>query len=79
MEIFRYILELGTDINIFDNDNNTALHLAARSVSVDILMLLVDKEMSVNFTNKYGNTPLHFSAELGDLEATKFRLKEVLL
>jgi len=39
---------------------------------VDILKLLVDKGMSVNLTNKYGRTPLHFSAELGDLETTKF-------
>jgi len=32
------------------------------------MKLLVDKEMSVNLTNKYGSTPLHFYAELSDLE-----------
>jgi len=28
--------------------------------------------MSVNLSNIYGHTPLHFFAELGDLEATNF-------
>jgi ankyrin repeat protein len=38
---------------------------------VDIIKLLLDKEMSVNLTNTNGSTPLHISAEFGHLEATK--------
>jgi len=38
---------------------------------VDIIELLLDKEMSVNLTNTSGSTLLHVSAEFGHLEATR--------
>ena len=79
LEIFRYLLEMGADINIFDNDNDTALHLAARWLSVDIMKLLVDKGMSVNLTNKYGCTPLFLLLNLAIWKQRNFWLKEVLL
>ena len=63
---------MGADIIILDNVNNTALHLAASSVSVYIMTLLVDKVISVNLTNTNDSLPLNFSAKFGDLEATKF-------
>jgi len=37
---------------------------------VDIIELLLDKEMSVNLTNTRGSTLLQVSAEFGHLEAT---------
>ena len=45
LEIFRYLTKKGADINIHDSNNNnsTALHLAAASCSVDIIKLLLDK------------------------------------
>jgi ankyrin repeat protein len=59
------------DINIRDANNNTALHLAAESGSLDIIKLLLDKGVSVNLTNRDDSTPLHVSAKFGHLEATK--------
>jgi ankyrin repeat protein len=70
-EIFLYLTEIGADINRRDDDNNTALHLAAESGSPDIINLLLDIGMSVNLTNKNDSTPLHVSAEFGHLDATK--------
>ena len=68
--------EMGADINIHNannnNHNNTALHYAAQSGSVDIIKLLLDTGISVNLTDKDGSTPLHVSAEFGHVEATKF-------
>jgi ankyrin repeat protein len=72
LEIFCYLTETGADINIRNNKYiNTALHYAAGSGSVDIIQLLLDKEMSVNLPNKDGFTPLHVCAKSGHLDATK--------
>jgi ankyrin repeat protein len=65
-------MEIGADINIRNDNNNTVLHLAAESGSVDIMKLLLDKGMSVNLTNTDECTPLHISAQFGNLGATKF-------
>jgi ankyrin repeat protein len=46
---------------------STAFHYAAKSGSVDIIKLLLDKGISLNLTK----TPLHFSAQFDHLEATK--------
>jgi ankyrin repeat protein len=73
LEIFRHLTEIGADINIRNakNHNNTALHLASASGSVDIIKLLLGKGMPVNLMNGYEFTPLHLSAQSGHLEATK--------
>jgi ankyrin repeat protein len=52
-------------------NNKTALHDAAKSDSVDIIKLLLDKGMSVNLANADDSTPLHDSAAFGHLAATK--------
>jgi len=72
-EIFRYLTEKGADIKIRNtkDNNNTALHYAARSGSVDIIKLLLDKRMSFNLTDTRRFTPLQISAQFGHLEATK--------
>ena len=38
---------------------------------MDVIKLLLDKDMSVNLTNTDGSTPLHVSAQFGYLEAIK--------
>jgi len=38
---------------------------------VEIINILLDKEMSVDLTNANGSTPLHLSVLHGNLEATK--------
>jgi ankyrin repeat protein len=42
LEIFRYLTGKGADMHIL-HTNNTALHVASASVSVDIMKLLLDK------------------------------------
>ena len=39
-ELFCYLTEIGSDINIRDANNKSALHLTAESGSVDIIKLL---------------------------------------
>ena len=77
LEVCRYITEMGADINI-RNANDTALHFAAASHTLDIIKLLLDTGMSVNLTNKYNTTLLHISISCGNLEATTIFSTEVL-
>ena len=42
LEVCRYVTQIGADINIRNAKNDTALHFAAASDSVDIINLLLD-------------------------------------
>jgi len=73
LENFCYLTEMGADINIRNNkNNNTALHYAAGSGSLDIIKLLLGKGMSAKLSNKDGFTPLHVSTKFGLLKTTKY-------
>jgi ankyrin repeat protein len=80
-EIFRYLTEIGANINISKdkNYNNTLLHYAAECGSVHIIKLLLDNGMSVNLTNTNNSTQLHVSAQSGIRRQRKLWLEEVLL
>ena len=70
LDVFHCVTEMGSDTKIRDVNRNTALHIGAFSVSVEIIKALVDKRMSVKAINTYGRTALHVSAKCGNLEAT---------
>ena len=58
-------------MNSRSSNNIIVFHLVSISSSVDIIKLLLHKEISVNLTNIYDDIPLHFSAHFGQLEASK--------
>lgn len=57
--------------NIPDTEKETALHNAAFLDIVEIIKSLLVEGMSVDLTNAEDSMPLHFSALIGGLEATK--------
>ena len=71
LEIFRYLTQIGADINIRNDNNTTALHLALELVSMDVRKLLLVKGMSVKLTNTYNSTQLHIYAQFSRLRATR--------
>jgi len=44
VEVFRYLTQIGADINIRDVQSNTSLYYAGFSGSVKIIKILLDKE-----------------------------------
>jgi ankyrin repeat protein len=48
IEVFRYLTEIGADMNIRDTNRDIARHEAASSGSVEISRMLLDKGMSVD-------------------------------
>ena len=55
----RILLDLGSDIQGRDNDNNTVLHVSARRNFKELAELLISYGADLNFKNFLGETPLH--------------------
>ena len=53
------------DIMTEDNQKMTPLHMAAEQTNVDVLKLLLEKNVDCNIGNSSGRTPLHLAATVG--------------
>ena len=72
-DVVRLLQARDININIQDDDGNTALHHAVSSNNLDILKTLLMHKLDVNIQNRFGQTPLHVAAaepEHPDLFAT---------
>ncbi|XP_057329959.1 putative ankyrin repeat protein RF_0381 [Microplitis mediator] len=52
------LLEIGADVNEYDDDRSAPIHHAVMAFNNDILQLLLDYGADINAKNKYGNTPV---------------------
>ncbi|OWF48399.1 ankyrin-2-like [Mizuhopecten yessoensis] len=69
-DVAEVLVNNKADIEIRDNNGTSALHLAAANCS-DAVTLLLDKGATVNATDKYLSTPLHFAAWANSWLATE--------
>lgn len=76
LDVFRFVTEIGANINICDVQINTVLLNAAFSVGEEIIKSFLDNGMSVDLPNEDDSTSLHVSAPYGNLDATKIFLKK---
>jgi len=58
-------------VNIVNNNNQTALHLAAYQGHSDVMKELLGCKADVNVRDKNGKTPLRIAAKYGYLNAVK--------
>jgi ankyrin repeat protein len=66
IDIARYLIEKGADINLKDKDKAAPLHNAAYLGNLEIVDLLLNKgAAALNEGNFRGQTPLHFACERG--------------
>jgi ankyrin repeat protein len=71
-DIVRLLLEKGCDVNLRDDMQATALHLAADNGDVRVMRLLLGHPgTEVNLKDRMGFTPLHLAAANGKLEAVR--------
>ncbi|XP_057336433.1 ankyrin-1-like [Microplitis mediator] len=52
------LLEIGVDVNEYDDDRSAPIHHAVKAQNYDILKLLLDYGADINAKNKYGETPV---------------------
>ena len=60
----KFLIAQGADINRNNYRNHTLLHFAVINNKKEIAELLLSHKLNVNAKDDYGNTPLHFVAEL---------------
>lgn len=63
LETHEMLLKFGADVNVEDDDNNNALHIAINRMyclnSIEIFMSFIHNGININHQNKDGDTPLH--------------------
>lgn len=65
------ILNPYQNLEIFDENHNTALHLAVLNNNIELVLLLLQNRVLVNIPNILGQTPLHIAAQYGCYEIVK--------
>jgi ankyrin repeat protein len=65
VQIARFLIEHGANINVMDINGNTPLHHAVDKGHSDIVRLLLDNHADI-IKNNWGYTPLDFAKENGD-------------
>lgn len=58
VEIVKYLINHGANVNAKDNAGLTALHFAVKDANKGIITLLLDAGADVNCRNNYGNSPI---------------------
>lgn len=60
-KINEFLIQLGADLNLEDNNGNTPLILASSYNNIKLVNLLLANGADPNFTNKYGKTALNYT------------------
>ena len=69
-------IDKGADVNVKNNDGNTALHEAARFGYLEIASKLLDKGADVNVKNSDGFTPLHSASASGFVKVAELLIEK---
>jgi ankyrin repeat protein len=72
LELVKFLVENGADVNAKYKDNNTALLLACKKSHFDIVKYLVENGAAVNANDSRSSTPLILASKNGNFEIVKF-------
>ncbi|XP_028418537.1 uncharacterized protein LOC114543951 [Dendronephthya gigantea] len=76
LEIVKYLVEKGADVNGWGTDGWTVLHSSVTKGKLEIIKYLVKKGADVNGKNTNGQTVLHSAVTEGTLEIVKYLVKK---
>ena len=72
-DLLKYLISKGNSVNlVLPGDNSTLLHVAARNQRTETVKILLLQGAIVDSQDESGKTPLHVSAETGNIEAIKY-------
>jgi hypothetical protein len=75
LQVVRYLLQLGVDVNVRNVANCTPLLLASWKGSCDVVQCLLDHGADVDLPDKQHTTPLKSAAYWGHVDAIRFLLE----
>lgn len=64
--MLKKLINNGANINLVDNDEQTALHVAAANGNIKVAKLLIENGANVSSVDNYGWTALFIAAENGE-------------
>lgn len=70
-ELINILLVAGAKADVEDEDEGSALHIAARHGNIEVVQLLISAGADVNSMTEYGWTALHEAVEYGDITIVK--------
>lgn len=76
MEIVKFLLYRGADVNQCMDGSETCLHIAAVTGHKEILKLLINYGINIDMKNDDGRTALHKAARFGKYEVVEILLNE---
>lgn len=62
LDLFKSFARLVPEANVYDNEMNTALHVAAANNQVEIVDYLIEKKTDLNVQNEYGESALQMAS-----------------
>ena len=75
INVVKFLVNVGADINVMDNAGNTPLHYAAISNQAEIAKFLVDRGADINIKNNDGKIPLEAAVSHNSLEVVNILKK----
>jgi len=70
----RVMLDSGTDVNVCDSTQRTALHWAAAKNRKHVVSLLIERKAQTDIADENGHAPIHVAAESGHRAVTALLL-----
>lgn len=74
IDVVRYLLSIGVEVDVKNAAGETSLHLAAKSNHVDVAECLIKHGADVKQHRAMGHTALHFAAARGDIPLARLLL-----
>ena len=75
LQVVRYLLRLGVDLNVRNSANSTSLLLASMNGHCDVVQCLLDHDADLELRDKWHNSPLTLAAYYGHVDVVRLLLE----
>ena len=76
IDIIKYLVECGADIETKDNDGNTPLYSSSYKGRLDVVKYLISVGVDIESKNNYDDTPLHIASVRYHIKIVEYLLSK---